>query len=521
MRPLAGLAVVAKDGHPAAALAAQVLGWLGAEVEVKSHEGSLDMVLGDPGHEVPHVVARLVADCPEEGGFGSTAAPLGEATALAGLDLAAAVLLGTWVQSPTPARPVVVDLSWYRAALGLVQPTLAGMLPPPPRPWVSYRAGMDGLVGVLCLTPQDLEDLAVWASLPLPGPGKAPGDAWAAWWSAQLDGWVARWPVERLAAEAQAWRLPWAPVRHPPHRPAPPWRLVARSPGPVRSPTGAAALAGVNVVDLTALWAGPQVTAWLRRLGANVVKIESPLRPDGFRRAGARVFESLNAGKAMRTLHLGQPADDRTFARLLASAHVLVDNFSPRVLPQLGWDNRALWRTNPGLVHVSMPAFGGEGPERYWIGYGPTVEAGSGVAWRAGVRRGDPIGLTVADPLAAGWGLVTVLAALLEARRTGRGLAVEMSQVRALGTLAAAGLTGRGLAGSGWDDPRWRDRYRDTARQHEALEPGTDAVRAPWRIRRAPAPVAARSRGVLGRRRAWAASRRFVGRLTDPLPSSG
>lgn len=392
------------------------------------------------------------------------------------------------------------------------------MPPPRPRPWVAYRAGVDGLVGVFCLTPRDLEDVRVWASLPAPPPEAAEGAVQAARWSAQLDAWVARWPVERLAAEAQAWRLSWAPVRLPPRRPAPPWRVLARSPGAVRlPPAGPAPLAGLRVVDLTALWAGSQVTAWLKGLGADVVKVESPLRPDGFKGAGERVFLSLNAGKAMRTLHLGRPADDQAFARLVASAQVLVDNLSPRVLPQLGWDPVALRRVHPGLVHVSLPAFGGDGLERYWIGYGPTIEAASGVAWRAGVRRGHPVGLTVADPLAAGWGLVTVLAALVEPRRTGQGLRVELSQVRALGTLAAAGLTGRGWQGRvGTDDPTWVRRYRDAARQHEALDPDTDALRMPWAVRVGRAGSAAGFPASYGGRRLWLwkVSRPSVGPLT-------
>lgn len=494
MRPLAGLTVAVGDAHPAAEWAARVLAWLGADVGGWAVRNRADIVLGGPeptGGRLAGV--RLVADLPEDGGFGTTPGGIPEATALAGLQAVAAVCLGAWAAGESGgAGPVAVDVSLYRAALGLVQPTLAGAPPPRLRPWLAYRAGKDGLLGLFCVTPRDLEDLRAWAALPPYPAAVRDGDRRAAEWAAQLDAWVARWPVERLAAEAQAWRLPWAAVRPPPCRPMPPWRVRGEGPGPARLPGGEAGapLAGLRVVDLTALWAGPQVTRWLRALGARVVKVESPLRPDGFRAAGGPVFRSLNAGKAVRSLHLGRPGDDRAFARLLAAAHVLVDNLSPRVLPQLGWDDAALWRVRPGLVHVSMPAFGGEGPERYWVGYGPTMEAASGVAWRAGVRRGEPVGLTVGDPLAAGWGLVAVLAALLEARRTGRGAAVEMSQVRALGALAAAGLTGRGLAGSGWEDPEVARFRRGVAVQRGALDAVTAAVRAPWAIRRGRARAA-------------------------------
>ncbi|MCL8208028.1 MAG: CoA transferase [Actinomycetia bacterium] len=483
MRPLAGLAVAVAGDHPALWWASTVLAWLGADVGVNF--GEADLVLGCGAGPVGRVGrVGLLPELPDGSGFTAAPGGLSAAAAVTGLHVAAAACLAVWARETGQADGVTVAVSAYRAALGLVQPLLAGA-PSRRSPWLAYYAGADGIVGVFCPTPRDVADLVVMAELPAYPGGVGDDEPRRRAWEAALAAWVRRWPVERLAAEAQAWRLPWAPVRPPPARPAPPWTVVGVGPpgdAPGAGSRRTAWLDGLVVVDLTAVWAGPQVTRWLAMLGARVVKVESPLRPDGYRAAGGRVFANLNAGKAVRRLHLGRPPDDVAFARLLAGAHLLVDNLSPRVLPNLGWDDARLWQVRPGLVHVALPAFGGTGPERYWIGYGPTVEAAGGLAWAAGVRPGERAGPTVADPLAAAWGLVGVLAACLEARRRGRGVAVEVRQVDGLGALVAAGLTAGGLAAPGWEDPAAMAQRRALAARCAAIDPATGAVRPPWGI---------------------------------------
>lgn len=178
---------------------------------------------------------------------------------------------------------------------------------------------------------------------------------------------------EALAAEAQAWRLPVVPyraagrgsrgrirVRH---------RRAAAPPPPGGAPL---------VLDLTAMWAGPLATSLLATTGAQVVKIEPDVRRDGLR-ATPGLFATLNAGKRIQRLDLRRPAHRRRFFALAASATLVVESFSPRVLGNLdiGWE--ALDAVAPGITVLSMPAFDPAGPERDWVAYGTGVHAACGL----------------------------------------------------------------------------------------------------------------------------------------------
>ena len=193
-----------------------------------------------------------------------------------------------------------------------------------------------------------------------------------------------------------------------------PWRIDDRDPPPrherhatnALAPTRAAApalpLAGVRIVDLTAWWAGPTATHLLACLGADVIHVESPTRPDGMRMTGgahhttgawwerAAFFLSVNSNKRGLAVDISRAEGAEILDRLLARADLLVENFTPRVLDNLGlgWD--ALHARHPGLSLVRMPAFGLDGPWRDRPGFAQTMEQLSGLAWVTGERDDQP-----------------------------------------------------------------------------------------------------------------------------------
>lgn len=229
--------------------------------------------------------------------------------------------------------------------------------------------------------------------------------------------------AERLAAEAQIWRLPVTPYRRladaaralavPPNRPTPPDVAApsqvcgdgptASDNGPsvrVRAVRGDGAASRVRraeptgrrrgrdqplVVDLTALWAGPLATALLADLGAEVVKVDPAARPDGLARHRA-FHHHLNSAKQVVDLDLRDDSDRRRFEALLDRANLLIDSFSRRVMPNFGYGRPALAARWPRLAALSITAFPTSTAEADWIAYGPGVHAIMGL----GDRGPDP-----------------------------------------------------------------------------------------------------------------------------------
>jgi len=224
----------------------------------------------------------------------------------------------------------------------------------------------------------------------------------------------------------------------PPRRP-----VVTGVPDPGdRRPLGSEKLAGIRIVDLTAFWAGPSATHVLAALGADVVKVESVQRPDGIRFAGGQVpgaerwweygwlFQGVNVDKRGITLDLGREEGRQLAYRLIAGADVLIENFSPRVVGQLGLDYEVVSALNPRIVMVRMPAFGLDGPWRDRVGFGPTMEQAAGMAWVTGYPDDSPVSPRgAADPLSGYHAVFALLAALALRDRTGRGSLVEVPMV--------------------------------------------------------------------------------------------
>jgi crotonobetainyl-CoA:carnitine CoA-transferase CaiB-like acyl-CoA transferase len=219
----------------------------------------------------------------------------------------------------------------------------------------------------------------------------------------------------------------------------------------MRPPTGPSArpLEGVRVLDFTAFWAGPAATHLLATLGADVVKIESPTRPDGMRFATTRppddaqwveyspTFHGTNPGKRSVAIDFSTPEGRELVLQLVEHADVVVENFTPRVMPNVGLDYEALAARKPELVMLRMPAFGLDGPWRDHSGFAQTTEQVSGIAWLTGTPDVDPIVRSTVDPIAGIHGAVAVLAALERRRRTGAGALIELPMVEVALNVAA------------------------------------------------------------------------------------
>jgi crotonobetainyl-CoA:carnitine CoA-transferase CaiB-like acyl-CoA transferase len=243
----------------------------------------------------------------------------------------------------------------------------------------------------------------------------------------------------------------------------PPWsgagRPALRRPGGQPSPARREPqppLAGLRVLDLGTIIAGPYVGSLLADLGADVIKIERPPLGDEFRVAhggrGGSSFEAYNRDQRSAMLDLS-PGDDRlVFDRLAGSADVVVDNYRVGVASRLGITHEQLAAINPGVVTVSISAFGDTGPLGRRPGFDPIIQAMSGIMRAQGGpdQADSPAFLTVPinDVLAAGLGALGACASLLARDRLGRGQHVGVTLCAASCLLQSGFLTRPGGNGT-------------------------------------------------------------------------
>ena len=217
---------------------------------------------------------------------------------------------------------------------------------------------------------------------------------------------------------------------------------------------------GLRVVDLGSFWAAPYMTSFLGARGADVVKVESIQRPDGFRftstmpELGDRWFDrslmwqATNLNKRDLTLDLGREAGKALLRRLLADADVFVENYAARVVEQFGFDHEALLAINPRLVVMRLPGFGLEGPWRDYVGWGNAFEQLAGLAWVTGYPDGRPqTPGGYIDPTVGMHAAVALLAAIEHRDRTGEGQLVEVAQIEVGASMAAESVISWSLNG--------------------------------------------------------------------------
>lgn len=195
-------------------------------------------------------------------------------------------------------------------------------------------------------------------------------------------------------------------------------------------------LAGIRVVDLSKILAGPYATMSLADLGADVIKVEHPDGGDPTRRWGppfqgpdATYYMAANRGKRSVTLDLKSPEGQEAAHKLIAGADVVVENFRPGSSLQRAFRYDELSRAHPRLVVLHISAFGEAGPLAGEPGYDMVAQATAGLMSLTGEADGPPLkaGYAMGDLAAALFGTIGLLSALVERERTGRGQYVTTS----------------------------------------------------------------------------------------------
>jgi crotonobetainyl-CoA:carnitine CoA-transferase CaiB-like acyl-CoA transferase len=195
-------------------------------------------------------------------------------------------------------------------------------------------------------------------------------------------------------------------------------------------------LAGIKVLDLTRILAGPYCTQALADAGADVVKVEEPRKGDDTRGWGPPFVEgescyflAVNRGKRSLTLDLKQARGRELLAALVRTSDVLAENFRPGTLDRLGFSHEACRALNPRLVYVSISGYGRNGPQGGHPGYDAVVQGESGLMSVTGEAEGPPlrVGASFVDVLSGMNATQGILLALLKRERTGRGSRVDVS----------------------------------------------------------------------------------------------
>jgi crotonobetainyl-CoA:carnitine CoA-transferase CaiB-like acyl-CoA transferase len=249
-----------------------------------------------------------------------------------------------------------------------------------------------------------------------------------------------RRPAPRLGEDAAAevareWRSPAAGAPLPgaplPGAPLPGAPLPGEgAPGP---------LSGIRVISFGTAIAGALSGTALADLGADVVKIESPSRPDNLRRLHAPgdphvrepsgadtspMFANFNRTTRSLALDMKDPSSVALFLRLAAAADVIVENYAPGVMRRWGLDYEQIAAANPRIIHLSLTGFGHSGPRSHYLAYGSTVCSFVGLTDAWPYQNGVHF-----DYISEAHGVFAVLAALAARDRTGRGTRVDLSEV--------------------------------------------------------------------------------------------
>jgi benzylsuccinate CoA-transferase BbsF subunit len=202
-------------------------------------------------------------------------------------------------------------------------------------------------------------------------------------------------------------------------------------------------LKGIRVLDLTMVFAGPVCSRILASMGAEVIKIESAVRPDVFTRGnvypendpGAEpwnrgsLFHSLNAGKRGITLNLGSEKGRELFKQLVKISDVVVENYSPRVMENWGLGYSELKKIKPDIIMASMSGLGHTGPLRDFYMYVPGMEGMSGLTHMTGYPDEPPMlsGFSYGDWTSGAASSAAIMTALFHRKSTGEGQFIDVA----------------------------------------------------------------------------------------------
>ena len=201
-----------------------------------------------------------------------------------------------------------------------------------------------------------------------------------------------------------------------------------------------APLDGLRVVDLTRVVAGPFCTMMLGDMGAEVLKIEEPKHGDDSRawapfiEGSGSFFLALNRSKKSVALDLKTPDGADALRRLVETADILVENFRPGSLADLGFDYAAVAAMNPRLIYCSISGYGQTGPSSQLPGYDAVLQGEAGIMDMTGFRDGEPtrVGVAITDYLAGLYATQGILLALNDRHTSGLGQHVDISLFEAM-----------------------------------------------------------------------------------------
>lgn len=205
-------------------------------------------------------------------------------------------------------------------------------------------------------------------------------------------------------------------------------------------------LAGIRVVDLTAMVFGPYATQIMADMGADVIKIEPPAG-DATRYINAGptpelggVFTNVNRGKRSLVLDLRQEADKATLRALIATADVFIHSMRGKAIAKLGFDYQAVKAIRPDIVYTNCYGYSRRGPDGDKPAYDDTIQAECGIPHLQQLMTGKPdfMATIIADKVAGLTGLYATMMALFHRERTGEGQEVEVSMFE---TMASFMLT--------------------------------------------------------------------------------
>jgi crotonobetainyl-CoA:carnitine CoA-transferase CaiB-like acyl-CoA transferase len=215
-------------------------------------------------------------------------------------------------------------------------------------------------------------------------------------------------------------------------------------------------LSGIRIADFTVHNAGPFCTNLLSQLGAEVVKVESAMRPDAFRkphpvygRMGPATFDQVSSTKLSVRVNLKKPEGIALAKRIVGISDIAAESFRPGVMGRLGLGYDALREVKPDIIMLSVSSCGQEGPDSHFAGYAPLFGAWGALSDLTGYPDGPPVEMRhVMDHTVGMNAAVAVMAALMRRRATGEGAHVDVAAREVASSLAGEALLAAAAGGS-------------------------------------------------------------------------
>ena len=207
------------------------------------------------------------------------------------------------------------------------------------------------------------------------------------------------------------------------------------------------------MVDFSWAWAGPYCALQLAHLGAEVIRVESHVRPDLGRRVPiyptgmepslnrSGYFNQWHQGKKSTLLNLSKPEALPIIKALIEKSDVVVENFATGVMERLSIGYEELTKQNPDLIMASISGYGHTGPQRKYMGYGPAIVPLTGLSSLTGYPDSGPqeVGISYGDPNGGLNAAVAITAALAARKRTGKGQHIDASLWETMAALLPEG----------------------------------------------------------------------------------